>query len=1066
MPKSFLSAKITRPILHDIVERKRLYRLMDRTVKKPVVWVSAPGGSGKTTLVAGWLDACRLPCLWYQVDEGDADIASFFYHMGLAGKKAAPRRRRPLPLLTPEHLTNLAVFTRRFFEELYGRLRPPFVIVLDNYQDAAAHSSFHDVISRGLGGIPAGITVIVISRTDPLPKFSRLRANGRIGVIGWDDLRFTLAETSDMVRGGTRKKLSQEMLTLVHDKTDGWAAGLVLLLEKARRGGITPGLIGRVARGSIFDYFAAEILDAADDKTKNFLLKTAFLPQVEPAVAGKLTGASQAGRILSNLSRGHFFTLRKSDPNASYQYHALFREYLLERAAEAFREEEIASIRKKASALLSAGGDFENATALSISAKDWPATVRLIRTHAPSLLSQGRSETVKDWLDNLPSGLVEADGDLLYFKGLCLAVTDPARGLESLEKAYIWYKEKGDLRGMLNVCSAAADNTIHSIDFASGKVWAARIEEIIERDPLLPAAAVADRLNLAMFNALAMNAPDYPDMPARSEWAFSIIMNGKEIGQNLRLVTAVNLSVYCIWKGDHARAKAIVDLIEHAAYSEDVSDVVRGSIIANSALYYFITGQPDRCVSWVEAGNDLASNSGVTAWQKHTMGHGISALLSAGNLSAAEAMFGEFSIGIHEAAVIDRAYYYLLSGWRCRIDGDLSAALDNVRKGRELFRGFLPAEILHNLVAAEYLFEGGRILEAGVPLARALEDSRSMNSRFFEHYCLLVSSRIALSQDDRNEGIRLLREAMALGRAGDYVNRHFWQADTMAGTCALALEKGIETDYVRNLIKRRNLTPDPPPLHIENWPWPLRIYTLGGFEIVKDDRPVAFEGKVQKMPLAMLRALVAFGGKEVTEEQLADALWPEAEGDAAHKSFDTTLHRLRKMIGIDNAITMKAGRLSLNPRYCWVDAAALDRVMELIERAVKKKAFSDLAHHADKLFSLYKGDFLAGVREGDFALSFRERERNRFLHIVLKTGDYFMEEGDLGKAAECFERGLEVDRLAEEFYQDLMTCHKRAGQENRAIRVYERCRRELAAVGLAPSSKTEAICSAIRKRQK
>ncbi len=967
-------------------------------------------------------------------------------------------------MLTPEHLPNLAVFTRRFFEELYGRLRAPFVIVLDNYQDAAAHSSFHDVISRGLGFIPAGITVIVISRTDPLPKFSRLRANGRIGMVGWDDLRFTLSETSDMVRGSIRQKLSREMLTLVHDKTDGWAAGLVLLLEKAKRGGITPGLIGRVARGSIFDYFAAEIFDTADMETRDFLLKTAFLPQVAPAVAGKLTGVAGAGRILADLSRGHFFTLRKNDPKTSYQYHALFREYLLERAAEVFPEEEISAIRKKAAFLLSRRGDFEDAATLYIKARDWPAVSGLIRDHAGSLLSQGRSETVREWIESMPTELVDAEGDLLYFKGLCLAVTDPARGLESLEKAYIWYREKRDLRGMLNVCSAAADNTIHSIDFASGKAWAARIEAVVKRDPSLPAAAVADRLNLAMFNALALDAPDYPDMPARSDWAFSMIMNNKEVSKNLRLVTAVNLSVYSIWTGDHARAKAIVDLIEHEAYSEDVSEVVRGSIIANSALYYFITGRTDRCISWVEAGNALARSSGVTAWQRHTMGHGISALLSAGDLSAATAMLAEFSRGIHEAAVIDKAYYHLLSGWRSRIDGDLSAALDNVRKGRELFRGFLPAEVLHNLVEAEYLFEEGRNVEAAVPLVRALEDSRKMKSRFFEHYCLLVSSRIALSQGNRAEGIRRLGDAMALGRVGDYVNRHFWQSGTMADLCALALENGIETDYVRNLIKRRNLTPDPPPIHIENWPWPLKIYTLGGFGIEKGDRPMTFEGKVQKMPLAMLRALVAFGGKDVAEEQLADALWPEAEGDAAHKSFDTTLHRLRKLIATDNAITMKEGRLSLNPRSCWVDVVALERVMDLIGGALQKTA-ADLSHLADDLFSLYRGDFLAGTREGELALSFRERTRNRFLNIVLGIGEHFEEEGDFRKAAECFEKGLEVDRLAEEFYQGLMVCHKRAGQENRALRVYEHCRRELASVGLTPSSKTESICSAIRNRK-
>jgi ATP/maltotriose-dependent transcriptional regulator MalT len=125
-------AKTTRPRLSGVFPRKRLFRELDRSRKRPITWIQGPPGAGKTTLVASYIQSRKLNCLWYQVDEGDADIATFFYHLRLA----APRRRRPLPLLTPEYLPALSVFTQRFFRELYSRLRTPFVVVLDNYQDA------------------------------------------------------------------------------------------------------------------------------------------------------------------------------------------------------------------------------------------------------------------------------------------------------------------------------------------------------------------------------------------------------------------------------------------------------------------------------------------------------------------------------------------------------------------------------------------------------------------------------------------------------------------------------------------------------------------------------------------------------------------------------------------------------------------------------------------------------------------------------------------------------------------------------------------------------------------
>lgn len=178
-------AKISRPVISGIAPRKRLFNLLDNSLKRPVVWVSTHAGSGKTTLVASYLDSRRLPCLWYQADEGDADISTFFYYMGIAAKKANPRKKKPLPLLTPEYFGGIPVFTRRYFEELYSSLthhssrltHHGFIIVIDNYQEAPSDSQFHEMLANGLEVIPEDIKVIIISRTEPRPQFIKYRAN-------------------------------------------------------------------------------------------------------------------------------------------------------------------------------------------------------------------------------------------------------------------------------------------------------------------------------------------------------------------------------------------------------------------------------------------------------------------------------------------------------------------------------------------------------------------------------------------------------------------------------------------------------------------------------------------------------------------------------------------------------------------------------------------------------------------------------------------------------------------------------------------------------------------------
>ncbi|MDH3330275.1 MAG: hypothetical protein OEM01_13685, partial [Desulfobulbaceae bacterium] len=118
--KQLLSlAKITRPAVDGMLFRERLFQRLDEPGMSSVIWISGPAGSGKTTLVSSYLEAGGLPYLWYQVDGGDTDLATFFYYLGLAVQKASSRRSKPMPLLTPEYLLGIPEFSRNFFAELF-----------------------------------------------------------------------------------------------------------------------------------------------------------------------------------------------------------------------------------------------------------------------------------------------------------------------------------------------------------------------------------------------------------------------------------------------------------------------------------------------------------------------------------------------------------------------------------------------------------------------------------------------------------------------------------------------------------------------------------------------------------------------------------------------------------------------------------------------------------------------------------------------------------------------------------------------------------------------------------
>src|SRR5687767_9139401 len=140
--------KTTRPSVSAVLPRKRLFAVLD--AHEAAAWITGPPGCGKTTLAASWLDHARVPYLWYQLDEGDADVATFFYYLSLAAAAREGAEATKLPLLTPEYHAGLAVFTRRYFERLFAQFKAPFALVFDGYHEVPASSQLQEVLRIAL----------------------------------------------------------------------------------------------------------------------------------------------------------------------------------------------------------------------------------------------------------------------------------------------------------------------------------------------------------------------------------------------------------------------------------------------------------------------------------------------------------------------------------------------------------------------------------------------------------------------------------------------------------------------------------------------------------------------------------------------------------------------------------------------------------------------------------------------------------------------------------------------------------------------------------------------------
>ncbi|HEY6011429.1 MAG TPA: BTAD domain-containing putative transcriptional regulator [Nitrospirota bacterium] len=1045
--------KITRPGISGVLRRERLFKQLDKGRKQPVVWIAGHAGSGKTTLVSSYIEARRLPCLWYQADSGDADIAGFFYYLGLAAKKAAPRFRKPLPLLSPEYLPGLDIFAGKFFENLYQRLRRPFVLVFDNYQEIPPDSRLHELIKKGLLLLPEHINVIIISRTEPLRPFARLRANKKISYLGFDELGFTLNETKALIRTAKRKTVRDSDIKNLHKKVEGWAAGLTLFIERWRTAAFDIASLDLLKENELFDYFANEIFEKADKDIRDFLLRTAFLPKMDPTMAEQVTGDPDAGRKLAYLSRNHYFTERRSLTPPVYQYHALFRDFLVTKAKSSFSSDDLAKFQMTAAETLERSNMIEDAALLLIESRKYGELVRLIGNNAPAMLSQGRHNTLEAWITSIPRTHLSSSPWLLYWLAASKLPFDLVESRSCMEKAYELFKAQDDPAGLYLSWAGVVMTYVYAwSDFKPLDRWIPEMEDLLVRHPKFPSFAVEVQAVTGMFSALMFRRPDHPDFPKWQERVRTLMQAVPDKQYKITIGSMLAIT-YAVWTGDFVKAEEIIHEVQPAVQSGGIPPLTLITWHMTLARYYWFMNRHEDCLKSVRTGLEIAETNGVHVFDLRLhMEAALGALISCNYAEASERLAK--IAALDKSCYTDGALYnYLLYIQSVHLK-EFAQAQSHATKSLEFAgkAGAVYPETMYHAAIALTLIEQKRHEEAARHLAAAKEKAFAMNCPYMEYICLVCEARSAFDQGRDKEGFALLREGLALGRGKrKFLSMCTFPPHFLVWMCEKALEAGIEVEYVRELIRKRDLVPSGRLGAVEEWPWPVKIYALGKFQIIKEDRPVVFSGKVQQKPLALLKVLLALGGKDVPEEQLTDILWPDADGDLAHKSFETTLHRLRLLMGNDKAIRLKEGLLSLDPGYCWLDVRAFERAVE------EAKA----AHHpalVEKIIRLYQGHFLTHDSDKLGAASKRDRLRNKFRHLITNQCEHLEAAGEWNKAIQFLHRGLETDNTAEQFYQHLMICHHKLGLESEVLRTYNQCNSVLnESLGIGPSSKTEKL---------
>ncbi|RLA34328.1 MAG: hypothetical protein DRR03_06735, partial [Gammaproteobacteria bacterium] len=1023
-----------------------------------------PPGAGKTTLVGSYIESRQQPCIWYQLDRGDADIATFFYYLREAAISFGAEGGSGLPLLGPEYLDDIATFSRGFFRQLFELASDGLLLVFDNYHEVPPQSQLVEVFRDGLGEAPAGCKAMVLSRDEPPAALARLRASAALVELGWPELQLT-REESDAIAIKRSPELDEDALATLYRRTAGWPAGLVLLLE---HGPVDLAAIHgheSMLPQVLFDYLAGEIFEKLPTDAQEFLLWAAVLKRLSQEMAMAFDGTGQGEATLRRLAHGGYFVSERQLPSGMvYEFHPMLREFLLRRVRDQVPPKRSNRWREQAADLLLQVGQVEEAIELLIDLDAWGRAATLIAEHASTLIAQGRSETMTAWFDAFPARSFTGNPWLLYWNGACQLHAMPRESRRLFERSHALFTGEGssDTTGQILSCAGIIDSVLRDMDDLSLlDPWIDELAGLLQEREGTLAPELEARAACSVFSATMVRWPDVAELRQWLDRAYTL---SQESGNpELRLAIEPQVAISIMWTGHFQRARGVLDGLHELASRGSVAPLGAVALGHAEAMYRMLVNDRDGALEEVHQALAVASASGVQQYTGELRAIAAAACLAAGDLGAASTWLDELQDELHRLRRFDLCLYYYVAGWHAQLQGDPVTAYQQQKQALRLSTevGIPFYEVICRLAMAPIIAPHDEH-KCGAHLRKVHALTRNINSHLLAFMALLPWADIALAHGRRQSGLNSLRYAFSLGREHGYYHVLGWQPEMMSRLCQTALEEGIEEEYAQALVRRRGLRPAIPPYHLESWPWPLRIRTLGTFVIETEQASAVGEGKKQNRPTNLLKTLIALGGHEVRAEQVAEAMWPHVEGDYAYRSLNTTLHRLRKLLGDDGMVLLRDGRLSLDPDRCWLDTWALGQVVSELDLVLSRPS-SVVGDDAtgplvEQLFTLYRGGFLAGDDGSPQYLACREQWRARFIRCVTRLAAHHDTREQADEAVRCLERAIEVEPASEVLYRDLMISQQRDGRPVEAAATYERCCAALFAAGLSgPTAETRAV---------
>jgi LuxR family transcriptional regulator, maltose regulon positive regulatory protein len=1054
-----------------VLARQRLFAELDAARHRHrLVWVWGVAGAGKTTLLASYAIARSAACVWCKLSETDRGHAHLVQRLARAGEQLARAQREPGSrqsepdfgssawVLAAHRESELRAFARSFVESLCRELPAPRLVVFDDAHALPCRQSLADLLFALASAHASELSLLVASREPPPRELDRLVARGLLGAVDDAALRFTPKETSQLTRIRIGRGARAQTDDFVQGRTGGWAAAVSLtvdlLANETSRAAAErhPSLHGI---GGCYDECVNRLLSSLPNAARDLVLKTSCLPWLTPSVVAEVAGAEALGTITELLVRGHLIALPGRE--CRYAYPSLLKSYLAREAEWVLPSNARTNLVRMAANRLLGDADPESALGLLRDAKDAQGLAEMAIREAPHLLARGLHAPLADWLEWASIELGVTTPWVALWLAQARLAFDPNAAIGPAEAAFRAFAPAQDRTGMQYAWATVVEALAESHqDLRLLDPWLARLEQVLAPGEVSPAAELEAYVASSAISGLSLRQPGTSTLARWVERGMALLTRPCSVTGLNKLGKA--LLCYHLWHGTPSRNDVLASTLRDLATSTQDAGLVALACHAE-AIAARQRGHPERARAALRRSRSWSCGSGLGRASAWLRAEGVLCALIARDSAGAKAGLARLRATALDGATLGLCHY--LESWLTLLSGELDTAQELAVIALTLAdkHGDLTLEAMSRLALAELALERGCLDEARASLGSARSLGARLQSPVFDLAAAFVGAQLALEEQcpGSTEGPSghgsaavclgsLLELAQRLGRysLGPLPVR----AEVAARLLDAALSVRGSEPIADRLVRANQLDDAAPSLDSLVWPWRIRVFTLGRFSVVVGGQPVRFSGKTQKRPLELLKALVAFGGREVCERRIADALWPDSEADSAERALGTTLHRLRALLRDERAVARRGRTLTLDARRVWVDVWALERGLSRASGLPAEQRREAL----DGLLRLYQQPFLA-AESASWTTLVRERVRSRYLRAVAELSALHEEKNDIERATNVCLRGLDAEPLAEALYLRLMDLYARQGRPSEVRAVFRRCQASVASTcDSAPSA--------------